>query len=156
MEMFNGKVVNILNKTEVVDLVNLIVNTKPEIPNYADNNQISKLIDIENIYESEDGLYTISLYFRESDEYINNNGVITYGDFKFLYRVGITKRVNFRFSDISEYVRLFKTIIPDFYDDVSLIFKIDNERVDIDQIDNKSNISSFKIIIRIKESKKDT
>lgn len=149
MKVFNGKIKEGLDKTQVIDLINLIVETKPDLPDYVDNTSISKLFDIEKTYESEDGLYDISLYFRESDEYIDKEGNKTYGDFKYLYRVTISKRGEFIFSDIKEYILLFKTIMPDFYD-VILIFKIDGERVNIDEVDDNTIIEELKIILRVK------
>ena len=139
-----------LDKTQAIDLINHIVDIKPVIPNYIDNEKLSILIDNEIIYEC--GIYMISVYFRESDKYIDSDGNVTFGDFKSLYRVTIRKRgETYKFIDVKDYVLLFKTIIGDVYENIQIIFKIDNQKVDIKSIEDNLDIDNVKIIIKIKK-----
>ena len=75
---FKGKVKSeSLDKEEVIDLVSLITDMRPSLPNLFPDEEVSKLIDNINYYTSEDGKYRISVYFRESDVYKNPDGTIT-------------------------------------------------------------------------------
>lgn len=139
-----------LDKTQAIDLINHIVDMRPIIPSLIDNDKISMLVDNETIFEY--GSYIISIYFRESDKYIDKDGNITYGDFKSLYKVTIRKRgESYKFLEVKDYVLLFNTIIGDVYENIQLIFKIDNEKVDIKSVNDDLDIDNVKIIIKIKK-----
>lgn len=146
---FNGSIMS-LDKLDVINILDIITNLKPSLPELVDNSSISKLIDNKVYYNSEDKKFKISVYFRESDEYLNKDGSITYGDFKSLYRISIRKvSDDFKISDVSDYLDLLCKIVGDTYDNSKIILKVDNERVDVLESDNKV-ITNIKIIIRIK------
>ena len=112
---FSGKVkINSLDKEEVIELVSVITELRPSLSELSFDKSISKLIDNITYYLSEDGTYKISIYFRESDVYQNEDGTTTYGKFKSLYKVNIVKlEGEFQIGDIKEYVTLTSSIITD-------------------------------------------
>lgn len=148
MNKFNG-VIKIENKLDISNILDIITNLKPNLPDVVDNISISKLIDNKVYYLSEDGNYRISIYFRESDEYIDEDGNITYGDFKSLYRVSIRKSSDFKLDDVKEYLERFRSTISATYEDVKVIMKLDGERVNISETNDRT-VNNVKIIIRIK------
>lgn len=148
-DKFSGVIKRDLEKSDAIELISIITDLRPTLPDLVDNKDISKLIDNKVYYTSEDGNYKISIYFRESDEYVDKDGNITYGDFKSLYRVSIRKNSDFKLSDVKEYVDLLCSVVKDTYEDVKIIIKIDDERVNISEVSDKS-VSNVKVIIRIK------
>ena len=128
-DKFIGKVKSdSLDKEEVIELVGIITDMRPSLPNLPSEESISKLIDNVTYYLSEDGKYKISVYFRESDLYINEDGSITYGKFKSLYKVTISKvEGDFRVNEIKDYVNLTLNIIKDVYPESKVIIKLDDE-----------------------------
>ena len=153
-DKFIGKVKSdSLDKEEVIELVGIITDMRPSLPNLPSEESISKLIDNVTYYLSEDGKYKISVYFRESDLYINEDGSITYGKFKSLYKVTISKvEGDFRVNEIKDYIILTSDIIQNVYPDSKMVIKLDNERMSIDYfkiIDVDKIIENIKLIIRI-------
>ena len=102
---------------------------------------------------SEDGKYKISVYFRESDLYINEDGSVTYGKFKSLYKVTISKvEGEFKVSEIKDYTILTSDIIHNVYSESKMIIKLDDERMSVDDlklIDDSKTIENIKLVIRI-------
>jgi hypothetical protein len=141
-----------LDKKEVIELVGIITDLRPSIPESSDLD-MSKLIDNVTDYLSDDEKYKISVYFRESDLYINEDGSITYGKFKSLYKVTISKlEGEFRVSEIKDYTILTSDIIYNVYPDSKMIIKLDDERILIDDfklIDDSKVIDNIKLVIRI-------
>lgn len=141
-----------LDKKEVIELVGIITDMRPSIPESSDLD-ISKLIDNVTNYLSEDGKYKISVYFRESDLYINDDGTITYGKFKSLYKVTISKlEGDFKVNEIKDYTILTSDIIHNVYPDSKMIIKLDDKRMSIDDfklIDDSETIENIKLVIRI-------
>lgn len=152
-DKFLGKVKDSLQKEEVIELVSLITDMKPSLQQDFDNKNLSKLIDNINYYTSEDGKYNISVYFRESDIYRNSEGYITYGRFKSLFKITISKiEGEFKVGDIKDYTLLTSSIIKDIYSESKVVIKIDDERVsleDFKSLDDNKIIQSLKLIIRI-------
>jgi len=153
-DKFKGKVKSdALEKEEVIELVSLITEMKPDIPNLFPEENISKLIDNINHYTSEDGKYKISVYFRESDIYHNVDGTITYGKFKSLYKVNIVKlEGEFKIGEIKDYTILTSSIIKDVYPESKVIIKVNDERVsedDFNKLDEDKTINNIKLVIRI-------
>lgn len=152
-DKFVGKVkIDSLDKEEVIELVGVITELRPSLPKISEG-EVSKLIDNITYYLSEDGKYKISTYFRESDIYYNEDGSITYGNYKSLYKVTITKlEGEFKVGDIKDYVILTSEIIQTVYTDSKVIIKLDNERISIDTLkstDDEKSIQDIKIVIRI-------
>jgi len=149
---FSGKVkTDSLDKEEVIELVSVITELRPYLPELSED--VSKLIDNINYYLSEDGKYKISVYFRESDVYQNEDGTTTYGKFKSLYKVNIVKlEGDFQIGDIKEYVTLTSSIITEVYPESKVIIKVNDERVspdDFNSLDDNTTIENIKLVIRI-------
>jgi hypothetical protein len=151
-DKFIGKVKSdSLDKEEVIELVSIITDMKSSLSDFS--SEISKLIDNVTYYLSEDGKYKISVYFRESDLYINEDGSITYGKFKSLYKVTISKvEGEFKVSEIKDYTILTSEIIQNVYQESKMIIKLDDERMSVDDfrlIDDNKTIENIKLVIRI-------
>lgn len=152
-DKFIGKIKSdSLDKEEVIELVSIITDMRPSLPNLS-SEEMSKLIDNVTYYLSEDGKYKISVYFRESDLYINEDGSITYGKFKSLYKVTISKvEGEFKVSEIKDYTVLTSEIIQNVYPESKMIIKLDDERMSVDDlklIDDNKTIENIKLVIRI-------
>lgn len=149
---FAGKVkVDSLDKEEVIELVSVITELRPSLPELEKS--VSKLIDNITYYLSEDGKYKISVYFRESDIYQNEDGTTTYGKFKSLYKVNIVKlEGGFQIGDIKDYTLLTSSIITEVYPESKVIIKVNDERVspdDFNSLDDNTAIENIKLVIRI-------
>lgn len=149
---FSGKVkTDSLNKEEVIELVSVITELKPSLPELEKS--VSKLIDNITYYLSEDGEYKISVYFRESDIYQNEDGTTTYGKFKSLYKVNIVKlEGDFQIGDIKDYTLLTSSIIQEVYPESKIIIKVNDERIPMDDfkaINDDDTIDNLKLVIRI-------
>ena len=152
-DKFIGKIKgDSLDKEEVIELVGIITDMRPSLPNLS-SEEMSKLIDNVTYYLSEDGKYKISVYFRESDLYINEDGSITYGKFKSLYKVTISKvEGEFKVSEIKDYTVLTSEIIQNVYPESKMIIKLDDERMSVDNlklVDDNKTIENIKLVIRI-------
>jgi hypothetical protein len=150
-DKFLGRIKDSLNKEEVIDLVSVITELRPSLPELSED--ISKLIDNITYYLSEDGKYKISVYFRESDVYQNEDGTTTYGKFKSLYKVNIVKlEGEFKIGDIKEYTLLTSSIIQEVYPESKIIIKVNDERVlmnDFKILNDDETIDNLKLVIRI-------
>lgn len=151
-DKFIGKVKS-LDKEEVIELVSLISEMNPRIQKEVDNSNISKLIDNTNYYNSEDGKWSISVYFRESDIYRNEDGSITHGDFKTLFKVTIQKlEGESKIGELKEFITTFHHIISSLYLNSRIGIKIGDDKMGIEEfvlIDISKRIENIKLIIRI-------
>ena len=154
-DKFQGRIKqNLLDKEEVIDLVSLITDMKPSLPDIVGDMNISKLVDNINYYTSEDEVYRISVYFKESDIYHNEDGTTTYGKFKSLFKIGIKKieSGNFKLLEVKDYILLTKNIISEVYPTSKGIIKLNGERISVDDFKNhndKDDIEEISLIIRI-------
>lgn len=151
-DKFSGKIKNNLEIEEVIDLVSLITDLKPNIPEEVDNNNISKLIDNINKYESECGNYKISVYFRESDIYHNPDGTITSGKFKSLYKITISSEHQLKIKHLKEFIITTNNIIKEVYTDSKIIIKIMDSKLSINEfkkIEDELDIDKLVMIVRI-------
>lgn len=150
---FIGKVkIDSFDKEEVIELVNIITKLRPSLPKLSSDKTISKLIDNVTYYLSEDGKYKISVYFRESDIYINLDNSITYGKFKSLYKVTISKvEGDFKVGEIKDYIILTSEIIQSIYPESNIAIKLD-EKISMNNfkyLEDDKNIENIKLVIRI-------
>ena len=152
-DQFGGKIkTDSLEKEEVIELVSLITELKPDIPSLYPKGDLSKLIDNINYYTSDCGKYRISVYFRESDKYINSDGTITYGQFKSLYKITIKSDINLQIGHLKEYTLLTSDIIQNVYPDSKIMVKFNDQKLSIEQfkeVDDMTKIDQLVIIIRI-------
>jgi hypothetical protein len=150
---FGGRIKNNLEKEEVMELVNLITNLKPNIPSELNTSDVSKLVDNINYYVSECGNYKIIVLFRESDRYINNDGSITYGNFRSLFKVTITSEFNLKIKHLKDYILLTSDIISKVYENSEMVVKFNDSKVRIKEFEKVSDdqeIDKLSLIIRIK------
>ena len=150
---FGGRIKNNLEKEEVIELVNLITNLKPNIPSELNTSDVSKLVDNINYYVSECGNYKIIVLFRESDRYINNDGSITYGNFRSLFKVTITSEFNLKIKHLKDYILLTSDIIGKVYENSEMVVKFNDSKVRIKEFEKVSDdqeIDKLSLIIRIK------
>ena len=150
---FGGRIKNNLEKEEVIELVNLITNLKPNIPSELNTSDVSKLVDSINYYVSECGNYKIIVLFRESDRYINNDGSITYGNFRSLFKVTITSEFNLKIKHLKDYILLTSDIIGKVYENSEMVVKFNDSKVRIKEFEKVSDdqeIDKLSLIIRIK------
>jgi hypothetical protein len=152
-DKFIGRIKESLNKEEVIELVSLITDMKPSLQSEVDNTDISKLIDNINYYQSEDGKWSISVYFRESDIYKNTDGTITKGNFKTLFKITITKINSYiKIGEIKDFIITFNDVVKSFYVNSIIKVKIGDEKTtveDFTNIDDNESIKDIKLIIRI-------
>ena len=91
--------------------------------------------------------------YWDGDLYINEDGSITYGKFKSLYKVTISKvEGEFKVSEIKDYTILTSEIIQNVYQESKMIIKLDDERMSVDDfrlIDDNKTIENIKLVIRI-------
>ena len=151
-DKFIGKVKS-LDREEVIELVSLISEMNPHIQKEVDNSNISKLLDNITQYNSEDGKWSISVYFRESDIYKNEDGSITHGDFKTLFKVTITKlEGSAKIGELEEFVTSFHSIISSLYPNAIIGIKVGDDKIDLEEFassDSTKKIENIKLIIRI-------
>ena len=150
---FGGRIKNNLEKEEVIELVNLITNLKPNIPSELNTSDVSKLVDNINYYVSECGNNKIIVLFRESDRYINNDGSITYGNFRSLFKVTITSEFNLKIKHLKDYILLTSDIIGKVYENSEMVVKFNDSKVRIKEFEKVSDdqeIDKLSLIIRIK------
>lgn len=151
-DKFIGKV-KPLDREEVIELVSLISEMNPHIQKEVDNSNISKLLDNITQYNSEDGKWSISVYFRESDIYKNEDGSITHGDFKTLFKVTILKLGDeAKVGELKEFVTTFHHIISSLYQNARISIKIGDDKINLEEFastDDSKRIENIKLIIRI-------
>ena len=150
---FGGRIKNNLEKEEVIELVNLITNLKPNIPSELNTSDVSKLVDNINYYVSECGNYKIIVLFRESERYINNDGSITYGNFRSLFKVTITSEFNLKIKHLKDYILLTSDIISKVYENSEMVVKFNDSKVRIKEFEKVSDyqeMDKLSLIIRIK------
>lgn len=152
-DKFIGRIKESLNKEEVIELVSLITDMKPSLQSEVDNSDMSKLIDNINYYQSEDGKWSISVYFRESDIYKNADGTITRGNFKTLFKITISKiDSDIKIGEIKDFIITFNDVIKSFYMNSIIKVKTGDKKTTVEDfatIDDNEIIKDIKLIIRI-------
>lgn len=152
-DKFGGKLkVDNLEKEEVIELVSLITDLKPQIPSEIETTNISKLIDNINQYISDCGNYKISVYFRESDIYHNADGTVTIGQFKSLYKITIHSEHQLKIEHLRDFIILTGDIIMEVYPDCKIAVKLGDNKLSIEEfknLDNNMDIEKLGLIIRI-------
>lgn len=152
-DKFGGKVTNTnLEREEVIELVSLITDLRPQIPSEVETTNISKLIDNINQYISDCGNYKISVYFRESDIYYNADGTVTTGQFKSLYKITISSEHQLKIEHLKDFIILTSDIIKKVYADCKIGVKLEDNKLSLDEfknLDNGMDIEKLVLIIRI-------
>ena len=90
-ENFTGKIK--LDTQEVIDLINILFELKPTIPDEFPDKGVSKLASNTVTYKSDDDIFNIAINFQENDLYIDRYGNITTGKYRTIFKVKISKKV---------------------------------------------------------------
>lgn len=149
-ENFSGKIK--LDTQEVIELISVLFELKPNLPDEFPTGKMSKLSDNTVTYNSDDDNFKIAIHFNESDLYIDRQHNIITGKFRTIFKIKITKNDNnFKISDVKEYIKFTSNIISESYDDVSIKVIIDKDKyilTEFDKLQDK-NIEDILFIIKI-------
>jgi len=156
-ENFTGKIKNSnseIDNSEIIDLVNIIIQLKPGIPDIFPKKDVSKLITNSVIYLSDDDKFKININFHESDSYIDKEGNIVFGKYKSVFRIDISdiNNGNFKISDIRDFIVISTNIILKSYENVKCIVKFDDNKFTIEEFNNEDDsklITAITFIIKI-------
>lgn len=149
-ENFSGKIK--LDTQEVIDLINILFELKPSIPDEFPTKSLSKLANNMVTYKSEDDKFEIAVHFQESDLYIDRYGNIITGKYRTIFKVRINKiEGGMKISDIKDYIKLTSDIIMQSYDDVTIKLLFDSTKYNLEEFINLTdkNIDDIVFIIKI-------
>lgn len=149
-ESFSGKIK--LDTQEVIDLINILFELKPSIPDEFPTKSVSKLANNTVTYSSEDDNFEIAISFQESDLYLDRYGNIVTGKYRTIFKIKILKNTNdFKLSDVKEYIKFTSNIITESYDDVSIKVLFDKDKYTIEEFEklDDKNIDDIIFIIKI-------
>jgi hypothetical protein len=144
-ENFSGKIKYTkpedLDTQEVVELVSILFELKPNLPDDFPKKDLSQLIRNEVSYLSDDDRFNILVGFSENDTYVNKEGEIVTGKYKTIFRVNIsrTEKESFKLSEVKEYILLTSQLIDKTYDKVKMLVKIKEEKVSIEEFEELSD-----------------
>ena len=134
-ENFSGKIKYTkpedLDTHEVIELINILFELKPSLPDEFPKAELSKLIKNEVKYLSEDDRFKIEVGFSENDTYVNKEGELVTGKYKTIFRVNIsrTEKESFKISEVKEYILLTSQLVEKTYDKVKMLVRIKEEKV---------------------------
>ena len=144
-ENFSGKIKYTkpedLDTHEVIELINILFELKPSLPDEFPKADLSKLISNEVIYSSDDDRFNIKVGFSENDIYVNKEGELVTGKYKTIFRVNIsrTEKEGFKISEVKEYILLTSQLVEKTYDKVKMLVKIKEERLSIEEFEELSD-----------------
>jgi lipopolysaccharide export LptBFGC system permease protein LptF len=144
-ENFTGKIKYTnpedLDTYEVIELINILFELKPSLPDEFPKADLSKLIRNEVIYSSDDDRFNIKVGFSENDTYVNKEGELVTGKYKTIFRVNIirTEKESFKISEVKEYILLTSQLVEKTYDKVKMLVKIKEERLSIEEFEELSD-----------------
>ena len=144
-ENFTGKIKYTnpedLDTHEVIELINILFELKPSLPDEFPKADLSKLIRNEVIYSSDDDRFNIKVGFSENDTYVNKEGELVTGKYKTIFRVNIirTEKESFKISEVKEYILLTSQLVEKTYDKVKMLVKIKEERLSIEEFEELSD-----------------
>jgi hypothetical protein len=157
-ENFSGKIKYTkpedLDTEEVVELVGILFELKPSLPDDFPQKDLSQLIRNEVSYLSDDDRFNILVGFSENDTYINKEGELVSGKYKTIFKINIsrTEKEIFKLSEVKEYILLTSQLIEKTYDKVQMLVKIEEEKISIDEFEELSDndeIDEITFLIKI-------
>ena len=157
-ENFSGKIKYTkpedLDTHEVIELINILFELKPSLPDEFPKADLSKLIKNEVIYSSDDDRFNIKVGFSENDTYVNKEGELVTGKYKTIFRVNIsrTEKESFKISEVKEYILLTSQLVEKTYDKVKMLVKIEEEKLSIEEFEELSDneeINEVTFLIKI-------
>ena len=144
-ENFSGKIKYTkpedLDTHEVIELINILFELKPSLPDEFPKAELSKLIKNEVKYLSEDDRFKIEVGFSENDTYVNKEGELVTGKYKTIFRVNIsrTEKESFKISEVKEYILLTSQLVEKTYDKVKMLVRIKEEKLSIEEFEELSD-----------------
>jgi hypothetical protein len=144
-ENFSGKIKYTkpedLDTHEVIELINILFELKPSLPDEFPKADLSKLIKNEVIYSSDDDRFNIKVGFSENDTYVNKEGELVTGKYKTIFRVNIsrTEKESFKISEVKEYILLTSQLVEKTYDKVKMLVRIKEEKLSIEEFEELSD-----------------
>lgn len=144
-ENFSGKIKYTkpedLDTQEVVELVGILFELKPNLPDDFPQKDLSQLIRNEVSYLSDDDRFNIIVGFSENDTYVNKEGEIVTGKYKTIFRVNIsrTEKESFKLSEVKDFILLTSQLVEKTYDKVKMLVKIKEEKLSIEEFEESSD-----------------
>jgi len=157
-ENFSGKIKYTkpedLDTQEVVELVGILFELKPTLPDEFPNKDLSPLIKNEVSYLSDDDRFNIVVGFSENDVYVNKEGELVSGKYKTIFKVNIsrTEKESFKLSEVKEYILLTSQLVEKTYDKVKMLVKINEEKLsmeDFEKLSDNDEIEEITFLIKI-------
>jgi len=157
-ENFSGKIKYTkpedLDTQEVVELVGILFELKPSLPDDFPQKDLSQLIRNEVSYLSDDDRFNILVGFSENDTYVNKEGELVKGKYKTIFKINIsrTERESFKLSEVKEYIILTSQLIEKTYDKVQMLVNIKEDKLTIEEFEELSDndeIDEITFLIKI-------
>lgn len=157
-ENFSGKIKYTkqedLDTQEVVELVGILFELKPNLPDDFPQKDLSQLIRNEVSYSSDDDRFNILVGFSENDTYINKEGELVTGKYKTIFNINITRteKESFKLSEVKEYILLTSQLIEKTYDKVKILVKIGEYKSPIEEFESLSDndeVEEVRFLIKI-------
>ena len=148
-EKFSGKIKynkpEDLDTNEVIELINILFELKPILPDEFPKADLSKLIKNEVTYLSDDDRFNIEVSFSENDTYINKEGELFIGKYKTIFKINIFRNIeddedpSFKLSEVKEYIILTSQLVEKTYDKVKMLVKLETNKLSIDEFEELSD-----------------
>jgi hypothetical protein len=161
-ENFSGKIKYTkpedLDTHEVIELINILFELKPSLPDEFPKADLSKLIKNEVTYLSDDDRFKIEVVFSENDMYINKEGKLVTGKYKTIFRVNIFRNIeddeesSFKLSEVKQYILLTSQLVEKTYDKVKMLVRIKEEKLsieDFEELSDNEEINEVTFLIKI-------
>jgi hypothetical protein len=161
-ENFSGKIKYTkpedLDTHEVIELINILFELKPSLPDEFPKADLSKLIKNEVTYLSDDDRFKIEVVFSENDMYVNKEGKLVTGKYKTIFRVNIFRNIeddeesSFKLSEVKQYILLTSQLVEKTYDKVKMLVKIEEEKLsieDFEELSDNEEINEVTFLIKI-------
>jgi hypothetical protein len=157
-ENFSGKIKYTkpedLDTQEVVELVGILFELKPSLPDDFPQKDLSQLIRNEVSYLSDDDRFNIIVGFSENDTYVNKEGEIVTGKYKTIFRVNIsrTEKESFKLSEVKDFILLTSQLVEKTYDKVKILVKIKEEKLsieDFEELSDNDEVDDVTFLIKI-------
>jgi hypothetical protein len=143
-----------LDTHEVIELINILFELKPSLPDEFPKADLSKLIKNEVTYLSDDDRFKIEVVFSENDTYVNKEGELVTGKYKTIFRVNIirTEKESFKISEVKEYILLTSQLVEKTYDNVKMLVDVDDNKLsieDFEKLSDNTELNEVTFLIKI-------
>ena len=134
-ENFSGKIKynkpEDLDTQEVVELVGILFELKPNLPDDFPQKDLSQLIRNEVSYLSDDDRFNILVGFSENDTYVNKEGE--------LVNISRTEKESFKLSEVKDFILLTSQLIEKTYDKIKILVSIEEKKLSIEEFEEVSD-----------------